>query len=256
MAYGNQQQQQREYNILDARYSSMSAPSTQEGKWASWKWGINKGEITITVFTNDEKDSSTFPNDKGRIAAKLSPRQFGWFTAALKNALASTGPYDAAYTHEDFKFFGQNKRSDTRLPIWTLLVRRLEDGKIVVMLMDADSNKSGRPRIPFNFAPPIGAKLKTSGGVEMNEAQVSQLFAQGFLDTTVPLIMELSNRLYEHRMPKQQNNQGGYNNNQGGYNRGNQNQGGYQQGGNYGGGNAPSSSQGGGSTDYDNDIPF
>jgi len=251
MAYGNQPQQQREYNILDARYSSMSAPSTQDGKWASWKWGINKGEITITVFTNDEKDSSTFPNEKGRIAAKLSPRQFGWFTAALKTALAATGPYDAAYTHDDYKFFGQGKRSDTRLPIWTLLVRRLEDGKIVVMLMDA--SKPDRPRIPFSFAPPLGAKLKTSGGVEMSEAQVSQLFAQGFLDTTVPMITELAIRMYEHRMPKQQGGQGGgYNNQGGGYNRGNQNQGGYQQG----GGNAPASAQGGGSTDYDSDIPF
>jgi len=250
MAYNNQQQQQREYNILDARYSSMSAPSTQEGKWAAWKWGINKGEVTISVFTNDENDASTFPNEKGRISAKLSYRQFGWFTAALKAALASTTAFDAAYTFEDFKFFGAGKRSDTRLPIWTLVVRRLEDGKIVVMLMDA--SKKERPRIPFSFAPPLGSKIMTSGGAEMNAAQLSQLWAQGFLDTTVPLIMDLVIRNYEHRMPKQQggNQGGGYNNNrqQGGY----QQQGGNNYGGgNQGGGNAPAAS-----ANYDEDIPF
>ncbi|MCK9234859.1 MAG: hypothetical protein M0R77_00915 [Gammaproteobacteria bacterium] len=246
-------QQEYQHTILDARYSSMSAPSTEQGKWAAIKWSVNKGEVRMTVFTNDAGDTANNPAEKGRIQATLTPRQFGWFTGAIEEAINATSEYTAMYTHEDYKFFGPGKRSETPLPIWSLIVKRAEDGKISFMLLDA--GKKDRPRIPFTFEPARGGKMliKINGEMVDNPGEVSKTFARGFLNTTVPMINKLCVDNYVHKQPNNNNNnnRGGGNNNYRNNNNNNNNYSGGNQ--NQGGG---SSYQAPASSNFDDDIPF
>lgn len=250
--------QQFQNTILNARHMSYSAKSTQEGKWAACKFDANKnGEITVIVFTNDENDAAKFAREKGQIKASMTPREFGAFVAAIKSACENeTFMYN--YTREDFKFFGPGKRSETRLPIYTVVVKRDGGGPISFMFYDAGNAE--RPRIPFTFEPALNGKVMGKGGGEYDKGVLSRLFAQGFVDIVAPMLVRIAEMKYEHKVPNNNNNGGGYGGNRqggggyGGGNGGGQNYGGGQNNGyGGGGGNAP---QGGGSSDYTDDLPF
>lgn len=252
--------QQFQNTILNARHMSYSAKSTQEGKWAACKFDANKnGEITVIVFTNDEQDAAKFAREKGQIKASMTPREFGAFVAAIKTACENEN-FMYNYTREDFKFFGKGQRSETRLPIYTVVVKREGNGPISFMFMDAGNAE--RPRIPFTFEPALNGKVMGKGGGEYDKGVLSRLFAMGFVDIVAPMLVRVAEMKYEHKMPNN-NNGGGYGGQRGGgYGGGQGGYGGNQGGGNYGGGGGGQNygggaSNGGGSSDnFNDDLPF
>jgi hypothetical protein len=240
--YNNNGGQQREMTGFDNPKLIMTADN-DHGKKAQLRFGFNKGEPRITVWTNVEGDA-----DSGRISANMDVPNFEKMLILLRHAIdfvPTPEKKEIGFKIENLKQRWVQKKPDGKMVESTTYVGKDANGVVYICIVAYDKS---RPRIVFKFGTNDWHAYYHKTGEQFSEAEMSVLDATGRCNVLERLLSTIATQ--QLVPPRPRPNQGGNNNNNGSYQ-------GSNNGGN-GGGSNWNNNNGGGQRqqEIDDDMPF
>lgn len=216
--FQNRQAAPRKPNALNEYKLRLSAdPAPGSNRRPTLGISVHKNQPQIDVRTNVEGDI-----EYGRISAKLDGFTFTTFLAKLEEIIRPETPADTKFIIKCFagKFI-QGQRSEPKLDTQVVIGKDREN----MLYIAVTSWQKERPIIKFIFKPheekgvPL-FQFYDGTGNPLSPAEVSRLYASGYLkllETLVPNVL-CSEYVEPPPPPQRDNNGGGNNGGGGGYN--------------------------------------
>lgn len=224
-----QQNDDRKDSILNDKKYKLFGKRTDTGA-AALSFDVYRGNVSITVFTNDPQD----PEKKPIRCALGALIGFKSLVSMIHKATKA----DPGFSQQLELLTGPPNKVfvDT-----SVVVGRDNDGVVYIGV-----RKKGRPSKKFNLMPDTYYNVIDGSGNVLPTNEVSAIWARGYIDAIDAIVSNLVQSTYAPYDPSQNQKRGGYQN--GGGNRG-----GYQ---NNGGRGGSSNYQNNGGGLSDDDIPF
>lgn len=222
----------------------LEAPAPEGGtRKPSLAFSVAKNQPRISVYTNIESD-----RNRGMVIAKMDTPTFFGFLQLLRNVIEGESDTKYSIENKEHTFFNGERSREPKVTS-TTVVGKDREGRVFIGVVA----KNITP-IKFIFGPTDYHHLVHKDGTPFTQAELSVLYAKGYLELLHNLIPSVLDTHYTEPEPRNNNRGGGggggnYNRGGGGnYNRG---------GGNRGGGNqqrAQREEPAGGDDDWGGDV--
>lgn len=212
---------ERKLNQGDMMNNWLYAPPVEQGgKRPNLRVRMTGNSPRFVVKTNVPNDANN-----GRIEFNTDYITFNVILNTIVRVVKGEITDRVVFDYKDNYVAG--KKLDSEMVLSKLEVGRRKDGRVFIAVR---STQQGRPNIAFTFEPSRFHGVATIGGTELTPAQVSEMYAMGWVDMQLTILSHVLNTDFDPdgkgvaKPPQMQGGQGG-----GGYQNRGGNGGGYQQ---------------------------